>query len=102
LNIITRGLGKVQSLVTRGYAGLVAVITRTIRDAGGWIKKRKEEIDGRIQTNLVKVTPMLRAKLRYLDVEVELIGVDSYVKRIEVVLQRQRSRKKDIEVTLRS
>jgi len=66
MNIITRGLGPKQGLITRGFLSFIDAIKRVAHGAGGLLKKilnRASRADSIIDTNLIRVKKRKRLLL---------------------------------------
>lgn len=93
MNLITRGLGKSQGLITQGIGAIVAKVLRGVRSAtrGGLLKKKnvidekkpeekKLPVSTAIDTNLIRVTRRWRtiqvhAEIIQLGVKADLVSV---------------------------
>ena len=94
MNIITKGLGKIQSLVTKGYAGSLQIIVtptaKPLRKAGGPVYRYK--YDQAIQTKTIRVPPNKK-----ITVDVLLINYRDYLN-IDVIIEDLKHKYKDISV----
>jgi hypothetical protein len=95
MNIVTRGMGDKQRLVTRGYGSYVAIVVETYKDTAGGIVAPSEDIShllldkSIIKTDRIKL-PFIKdyinvdvyliaeEQMKNIDVIVEALGIESY------------------------